>query len=89
MTIPTVKKSIIFSYLFIEIRNNGNLIKQKLHWILESVNVKCTIISFIFNLNERVNTVASTTPSGFTPDPDLEDFTTIEASLLLASGFLI
>lgn len=43
----------------------------------------------IFNVHEHKNTVASTAPSNITPNPDLDDFTIIEASLFVVSGFLI
>lgn len=44
---------------------------------------------FFFNVHEHKNTVALTAPSNITPNPDLSGFTTLEASLLVVSGFLI
>lgn len=46
------------------------------------------LIHFINN-KKHENTITSTEPSSRTPNPDLDDITTLEAYLLLASGLLI
>lgn len=48
------------------------------------------LLSYSFYKKQKhENTITSTEPSSRTPNPDLDDITTLEAYLLLASGLLI